>query len=58
MENMLVFIIIGALVTVLVLFYLFLMLFFPEWVGITGKKTQQELAEEAERRRQRNQEKN
>lgn len=51
--EILVFVVIGGLVISFMLLYLFLMLFYPEWVGITGKKTKQELAAEAERRKER-----
>lgn len=46
-----IFFIIGVLVCLAIGFYLFLMIYFPEWVGITGRKTKQELLAEEERRK-------
>lgn len=49
--NLFLFFVIGGLVFFCIGFYLFLMLCFPEWVGITGSKTKKELLAEEERRK-------
>lgn len=41
-------VIIGVLVVLGLVSYFFLMIYFPEWVGITGPQTKKELEEEAQ----------